>query len=235
VRLPGGRRFAPSAWATLAAAAGVALCAFLGTWQLGRADDKRAQLAAFAAATTPVPLPRAAQPPPRYAHVRVAGHFLPERQFLLDNMTHAAVAGFRVLTPFLTDDGDTLIVDRGWLPMGPSRDALPRIDVDAAPRMLQGRSDALPRPGIEPPAAPPAERWPRIVAFPKLADLERALGRPLYPAVLLLDPAEPDGYLRDWRPGGLPPERHVGYAVQWYALGATLVVAFVIASLKAPS
>ena len=70
-----------------------------------------------------------------------------------------------------------------------------------------------------------------MVGFPTLADLARASGLALYPQLVLLDPAERDGYLRDWRPGGLPPERHVGYALQWYALAATLLAGYVAVSL----
>jgi surfeit locus 1 family protein len=236
LRLSFGRRtFAPSLAATLAALAGLALLVWLGTWQLERAAHARAQLAAYAGGDAEaVALPPAANAAalPRYARVRLRGRYLAEQQFLLDNMTHAGVAGYRVLTPFATAGGDTVLVDRGWLPVGPSRAALPRIEVGGELRELTGRLDALPRPGIELAAAPAGGDWPRVVAFPKLAELGAALGRPLYPTLVLLDPAQPDGYLRDWRPGGLPPERHVGYAAQWFALALTLLAGYVMASLR---
>jgi cytochrome oxidase assembly protein ShyY1 len=53
----------------------------------------------------------------------------------------------------------------------------------------------------------------------------------LAPRVLKLDPALPLGYPRDLDilPNTLPPERHVGYAVQWFALAlAMLVMALVL-------
>jgi cytochrome oxidase assembly protein ShyY1 len=40
---------------------------------------------------------------------------------------------------------------------------------------------------------------------------------------VLLDPGEPDGYLRQWQPPGFPPVRHIAYAVQWFSLAAALV------------
>jgi surfeit locus 1 family protein len=229
-----GRTFAPSVAATLATLLGVALLAALGGWQLDRARQQRAQLESFARpAAQPQALPPAdaAGSLARYAHVRLAGHYLPERQFLLDNMIHAGVAGVRVLTPFVTDGGATVLVDRGWLPLGPSRARLPPVAVGGEARVLSGRLDALPRPGVEL-AGGDGGGWPRVVGFPTLAELARALGAPLYPRIVLLDPGERDGYLREWRPGGLPPERHVGYAVQWYALALTLLVAYLIVSLR---
>lgn len=234
LRLSVGRRtFAPSLWATLPMLLLLALLLWLGSWQLDRAGQRRAQLAAYAQNdAAPLPLPPAARAPSRYAHVRLAGRYLPERQFLLDNMTHAGVAGYRVLTPFVTDGGETVLVDRGWVPAGPSRAALPGVAVGDGTRAVTGRVDALPRPGIELGAAPSSGPWPRVVGFPRLPELGAALGRALYPQIVLLDAEAPDGYLRDWRPGGMPPERHVGYAVQWFALALTLVAGYVVASLR---
>jgi surfeit locus 1 family protein len=233
----GRRTFAPSLAATLAVLLGLALLLWLGAWQLQRAGQSRAQLAAYASdPAAPLALPPATDGAalPRYARVRLSGHYLPQRQFLLDNMTHAGSAGYRVLTPFLTDRGETVLVDRGWLAAGANRAELPPIGVGDDPRELTGRLDALPRPGIEPGAGAAAggEHWPRVVGFPTLAELSAALNRSLYPQIVLLDAAARDGYLRDWRPGGMPPERHVGYAVQWFALAATLLAGWVIASLR---
>src|SRR3546814_5053281 len=46
----------------------------------------------------------------------------------------------------------------------------------------------------------------------------------LAPRVLRLDPASPLGYARDLDvlPNTLPPERHRGYAAQWFALAVAL-------------
>ena len=47
-----------------------------------------------------------------------------------------------------------------------------------------------------------------------------SIGPSLAPRVLQLDPALPLGYARDldMLPNTLPPERHLGYAVQWFGL-----------------
>ena len=48
----------------------------------------------------------------------------------------------------------------------------------------------------------------------------------LAPRVLKLDPDQPLGYARDLDvlPNTLPPERHIGYAVQWFGLAAAVLV-----------
>ena len=71
----------------------------------------------------------------------------------------------------------------------------------------------------------------QFIDYERLSD---ALGYQLLPAVILLDPQQPHGYLRDWRPGfgGFGPERHLGYAVQWFALALTLIVIYVVMNTR---
>ena len=63
-----------------------------------------------------------------------------------------------------------------------------------------------------------------------------ALGLPaLAPRVLRLDPDLPMGYARDLEvlANTLPPERHLGYAVQWFALSAAVLVIALLLTLRA--
>ena len=72
-----------------------------------------------------------------------------------------------------------------------------------------------------------------MLFFPRVADLERALGVPVESRIVLLDSERPDGYERDWRPAlEFPPERHLGYAVQWFALAVVVFVIFVALSVQ---
>jgi surfeit locus 1 family protein len=208
-----------------------ALFVALGCWQLGRAAEKRALAVAFATAAAPERLPPGAVLLPRYRPVIARGHYDSTHQFLLDNMTHGGRAGVEVLTPFVLTDGRAVLINRGWLPLGATRDALPEVAVPAGEREISGRIDHLPRPGIELAALLPAG-WPKLVSFPHMEQLAAALGRELHPQLILLDPASPDGYLREWRPAGLGPERHLAYAVQWFALAATAVVIWIVLGLR---
>ena len=144
--------------------------------------------------------------------------------------------GYRVLTPFLRDDGRGLVlVDRGWVPLGDSRERLPDVTVDAEPRIVRGRLDTLPVPGVRiGDAAVAGDRsWPRVLLFPQIADVQHALGVHIAPRIVVLDAALPDGYERQWRPSiGFGPERHFGYALQWFALAVTAAVAFVAMNLR---
>jgi surfeit locus 1 family protein len=128
-----------------------------------------------------------------------------------------------------------LLVDRGWLPLGASRTELPDVSVSDAPRTITGTIDALPRAGLqlENTAADNNAPWPRVLNFPQQAALEQALGRKLLPGLLLLDASQPDGYERVWEAHlGFKPERHIGYAVQWFALAAAALIIFIIVGFR---
>lgn len=235
----GNRRFAAPWWAFALTMAGIALFLRLGIWQLDRAGQKRALEAQFRAGTqsTVALHADAIDALPRYQHVRATGRYDVEHQILLDNMPSAqGRPGYRVLTP-LDIDGAWLLVDRGWVPAGPTRADLPDVTtgLDAGPRTVKGRLDELPRPGLrlgENVDVPQGE-WPRVQNFPTMAEVERALGRPVLPRILLLDPTEPDGYERVWEARlRVGPERHIGYAVQWFAFAALAVIVFVVVNLR---
>jgi len=234
----GSRTFAPRAWAVALTAALVAGFVTLGGWQVGRAREKGAMIEAFerGSASIAVLSGPAADGLPRYQRVSAEGRYDAARQVLLDNMPSATgQPGYRVLTPLRrTDAGRLLLVDRGWVPLGESRARRPIVPVGEQMRTVTGRLDRPPVPGVRigPAQAPGEAGWPRVLNFPTQGDLETALGEPVEPRILLLDATEPDGYERVWKPSlGFPPERHLGYAVQWFALALALVVIFVALNL----
>lgn len=228
------RRFRPGVPATIFAGVFLPLLLALGTWQLERAGDKQALFDDFAAGGEAVALvagSRGLEELRRYAPVRAVGSYLPDRQFLLDNMVEGGQAGYRVLTPLLLAEGHAVLVDRGWVPRDFSAAGPPLIEVDGMVRTVAGLLDQLPRPGIalETRSQP---GWPKVVQFPDLDELSAALGLALVPGLLLLEPTAPDGYRRNWRPSDFGPERHIGYAFQWFALAATLVILYLAWSFR---
>jgi surfeit locus 1 family protein len=233
----GSRIFAPRVFTTLLTCVLIALLLSLGRWQLRRADEKRQLFDSFAAgtgATLPIDLetPRLR----RYQHVQASGHYDQARQILIDNMVNAERAGYFVITPFALSGGGWVLVNRGWVPLGASRAERPAVPVDAGNRLLRGRADNMPSPGIQmgtkAKLAPP---YPVVASFPSRAEIAQLLQESSWTSaadVVLLDPAEPDGYVRNWSAPGLPPMRHVAYAVQWFALALTLLVFYVVTSLR---
>lgn len=230
---PRRSRFAPRLVPTILAAVAVVLFSALGAWQLGRADEKHAMARSFTEGGPAIEWQQLPADAPRFQRVTLRGHYDPEHQFLLDNMSHQSVAGVQVLTPLVLDNGDAVLVNRGWLPFGATRQDLPPVEVSDEKRTVVGRIDNLPRPGIWL-EGPEATGWPRLVQYPGMAELSAALGRDLAPRQVLLDSGVPDGYVREWTVPGTTPDRHLGYAVQWFALAALAGAIWLVLSFRRP-
>lgn len=234
------RRFRPSLVPTLVTFAVLPLLIGLGVWQIDRAEEKRALLESFAAAAELPSLAAAlaADDDPdlaRFPRLSLRGHYEPQRQFLLDAMSHEGRPGFHVWTPLRSEAGDVLIVNRGWIPQSATRTAGVDIAVTDAELSVSGHLRRFPEPGVRLGSAsvPPAETpWPRIVLYPEPAEISAALGTPVAERVLMLDAAAEQGFLRDWAPSGIGPDRHIAYAAQWFGLAAALLIIFIVVNLR---
>lgn len=207
----------------------------LGRWQLDRAEVNRAIEASFVEARELPVLERAPDSADleayRYRRIRLDGRYLPETQILLDNMTHEGRAGYAVLTPFETGGGRLVLVNRGFVPAAADRSLVRDVTLTQAASSIRGRIDRLPRAALSLGTPEPVRNGQLVVlSFPDVADIEAVLGRELLPFVILLDPSEPDGYVRDWAPVANRDERNIAYAVQWFGL-ALLAIAIAIGSV----
>ncbi len=238
-----GRNFRPGFIPTLAMLPLLALLLWLGQWQWDRAAEKQTLLDRWAgqALLAPVALPTAPDgnttATAQFLRVFASGAYLPDSQVLLDNQTHGGKAGYRVLTPLLLADGSALMVDRGWVALpGNARDRLPNVAVSSANRRVQGRLDHFRQAALREATGPllaVRDNRPRVMNYPDSAAVSAAIGRPVYPLVLLLEGTEPDGFVREDAPTlSFGPERHVGYAIQWWALAVTLVLLWGWTALK---
>jgi len=196
--------------------AGLALFLGLGTWQLQRLEWKRGVIAEIEAMIggAPAALPEAPDPRTQgYLPVRVAGSFEPrELLVLVSSRDHGP--GFRVIAPFATDAGRLIMIDRGFI----------RTEARAAARgsgaaQIEGnlhwpdeRTGSTPEDDV-------AGNWWYARDVAKMA---AALGtEPL----LVIARSRTD-------PGILPMpvtteairNRHLEYALTWFALAATWVV-----------
>lgn len=224
-----GRR-RPAWLPLLAAALGILLFSTLGAWQLQRVEVRQEQLAAIErggrASAIELPYAVKALAGAEYRRVQARGRFLSDRQFLLDNRTLDGRIGYDVITPLALDDGRTVLVDRGWVPAGPRREPREPVALDApAPVTVVGRL-WRPEPGfaLGPAVTAPSSGFPQTVARIDYEALAGELGRPLVPAVIRIEGGYP--WALTPRPLEPPfgPERHYGYAFQWFALALTVLI-----------
>jgi cytochrome oxidase assembly protein ShyY1 len=166
--------------------------------------------------------------------VRLRGTFDTTRQLLLDGQVSRGQPGLHVWSMLRLENSKKLVlVDRGWIPLGRDRNRLAHIDTPEGALELVGTWQRLPRPGLRL-AANDCNRsqWPRVVQYPAIDELRCLLGPELADGVLWLDAAEAHGYRREWLHGGIPPERHYGYALQWFALAVAVAIVFLVLSFR---
>jgi surfeit locus 1 family protein len=228
-----GRVFAPHWAMTLATLVFLAVFVSLGRWQWQRGEAKQIAWQEFEhqASLPPVDAPADLDAAPRYQTIRMRGRYDGDHQFLLDNRSYQGKPGYEVLTPFELADGRLILVNRGWVPFLGYRDRLPDISIRGEDRVadihVTGRLDELPTSGLASGRAPPAAdaAWPKLTSFPTHEELEAALARKLQRRIVLMV-GRGDGYVREWSPPGLAPDRHFSYAIQWWGFALVLLVLY---------
>ncbi len=229
-------RYIRSAIATLVLICLLAVFIAAGIWQLGRAAEKHDLIAAFGAGsivdTVKNLVGDAETADYRFRRFELTGRFDPERHILLDNIVMEGRPGYQVLTPFYTG-GQTVLVNRGWIPANVDRNQLPTVDVDASERTITAILNTFPVPGMR--IEMPQEfstSWPRRMLYPTREELAKALGEDLPNYQLQLDANLPDGFARDWKPLVIGPEKNYGYAFQWFAFALLTLIFYVILNLR---
>lgn len=225
----------PAWWAVLLTLASVLVFTRLGVWQLHRAQYKDELLRRYAAsASAPVQAFEAvADRPPAdaYPRVRVQGHYLADRLYLLDNPKHDSFGGVEAYAPFQPLHQDKmLLVDLGFLPGNGTGKAPQLPPLSPSLQTLQGLYQPPPGNGLElgGNALVQQTQWPKTSIYLDLDQIAADLHATLYPRVLTLD-ADPSAiYVRvhTLDLSSMPPARHRAYAYQWFTFALAAVVIF---------
>lgn len=209
----------------------------LGFWQLDREAQKQALLQQQTRQQARPPAPVGdidwtAGAALAYQPVRLSGRYRDDRSFLLDNRLREGRVGYEVLTPLVTEDG-TVLVNRGWVPLGGSRQQLPELPAVSGTVTLTGRLHVPEgRPFLLSDRADPlGDRWPRRIQAIDPERMADALDRELRPYTVRIDPDQPGALVTDWTAAVIRPATHRGYALQWFTMAAVLLILFVHSSL----
>ena len=165
--------------------------------------------------------------------VIVSGAFDTEHHFYFDNRIVNGVAGYDIFTPFRTDDGHAILVNRGWLKQGRTRQDLPEFDTDASKVSFKALMDRPPSKDFL-----LAENvhgnvsWPMVLQYIDTQEISGMLGYEIMPMVLRLDKDADHGFYREIPVLRLDSAKNTGYAFQWYAMLAALLVIYVAVNTK---
>jgi len=231
------RRFRPRALPTLATIAAVAVFVAAGHWQQGRMQEKEALRAQQDAATNAAPialasLPAAADwPALRYRPVVATGEYDARRQVFVDNRVHDGRAGYHVVTPLIIAGGRAVLVNRGWMPQGASRAAVPEAAPPSGTVTVRGRI-AIPSAGFLELAKDTQSGavWQNVDP----ARFSAATGVAVLPLVIEATqaPTPDDGLVRAWPAPDFGIEKHRIYMVQWYAFAALSLLLWLVFNLR---
>lgn len=211
----------------------------LGLWQLERRAFKQDLLDAQSRALQAAPhtLSFALASGAAVARVADCGRWQGP-VLVLDNQQLDGRAGHRSLQPWRSEEGALVLVEQGWRAWSADRQ-LPVAEPGTGPQCLQGLLLPAPAAGLRAgPDAPqplPGRGW--LLTRLEGPGLRAALGQSGVPAAgRILRPQQPllPGYrLPDQLlPNTLPPDKHLGYAVQWFAMAATVLLLAVILSVR---
>jgi surfeit locus 1 family protein len=206
----------------------------LGFWQLERAEEKETILERDKEQQDQAPVPfndLTAESELSGLPVRAKGNYELEMHFLLDNRVLEGNVGFEVLVPFRTSDGQLVLINRGFVPMGRTRAELPEIPVlsdsgSAAGKLYIAQVNSMA------PEESTTVTWPMIVQSANPVVLQNMLGEDLYPHVLRLALQDDNALPRYWPSALILPAKHTGYALQWFSMAIAIALAFLFFSFR---
>jgi len=200
----------------------------LGLWQMSRGEEKQQseQVLLSRNSMEPVSLHTALEQYPitdmTGVRVRVAVSPNLNMTFLLDNQTYQGKVGYLAYQLVREQTGHWMLVERGFVPAPAERSQLPDVDWLAEPQQLVGR---MYQKSLNPLSSQLSieNTTPHRIQNLNIEQLSRWLGEPLLPVVLQPQMADWP-YPQPWVPFPLSAEKHFGYAVQWFAMAAVLLM-----------
>lgn len=227
-------KFSP--WTLLAALIAIALTLALGNWQLRRGDekvelaaraDKRAREPAIQVSTREL-----AASEVEWRRVEARGTFEPQHAVLLDNRVHHGTVGYQVVMPLRLGDGSRyVLVDRGWTAGSRDRTRMPEVKTPRETVTVRGRAIV--------PSVRFLELSKNVAEGPVWQNLtidryREAKGIPIQPFVIEQDPEDAlaDGLVRKWEAPDFGADKHYGYAFQWFALSALILVFYLVTHVR---
>ncbi len=217
--------------------AGIVLMVAAGFWQLDRLDQRkdfnrdvreRSQQAPFELTAVLDDLDAGTLDPStaEWLPVTASGSYLPD-QVVEFNNSQGGRAGDNVLTALALDDGTTVIVNRGFIPLGVDLPAPPAVEVEiigyVRPSEVRERGDLTDADDGEPLTEIRRIDIPRLaVQFP--GDVA--------PVFVQLIGSEPGLEAGDPSPVVLPEldsGPHLSYAIQWFIFAICVAVGWVLA------
>lgn len=212
----------------------VPLMLSLGFWQLQRADEKAALGAAFEERQRQRPVPIAdlwgeSAESLAYVPVDVSGNYLADQYFLLDNQIHSGNFGYQVLNVLqLSDRSGSVLVNRGWIAGDSGRRTLPEVPVIEGSVNVIGQVYVAPGEPYLLAEQQLDKSWPKVIQAVEMDKLEPAVSPQgadrVFPYPVRIAAGAQGALTVNWQVVNMSPQKHHGYAVQWFVMAGVLLV-----------
>lgn len=216
----------------LLAAIFAATCVGLGFWQLGRRTEVLTEIAKITNNYSAAPLSysqarplfQKLDPAKEWSQVSLTGTYDIAGQRVVRNRPLNGQPGYEVVVPLKLDNGEAVVIDRGWLPIGNKEGGRP----DSIPEPASGQVTVVARLR---PAEPQLQRGAPEgqLASIELDNYAKELGYPLmtgaYGQLAQESPAaavNPVGFAMP----SIDEGTHLSYAMQWFAFAVLFFVGY---------
>ena len=204
----------------------------LGLWQVERGHEKSNIIEQFNNNITKTPK-SFSEESSKWDRVIVKGIWDGSKQILVDNVINSGIAGYKVLTPLQINETEIFIlVDRGWISQGKSRDTLPRIDIKDEYVEVYGILED-PELGFVLSEDLVTDNWPKVSQTKNLDVLRKEFDEQLSSYILVADPTLKSSlaYMKIV-PSNMTAEKHFGYAIQWFTMFVALCLMYLWIGFK---
>lgn len=232
-----GFHFNPGIVSSIVTAALLYTMVSLGLWQAERADFKNTLQHNISERKNLSPAGLEELPPTndgrRFHPVKIFGEFDEQHSFLLDNITYNGKVGYHVYTPVKINNSRAVLVSRGFVIQGKTREHLPEVNAPIGEIEIEGLLDLPPsRTLLLAENVQEKSRWPVVLQYIDLAEISQILGYELYDMVLWLNPDEEGSFEYDLPVLNLNAAKNSGYAFQWFALSIALLIIYLVVNTK---
>ena len=211
----------------------------LGYWQISRAQEKQ-QIITKIEKDQNAPLYELSEVNQddisNFRRIEANTEVTEKVNILIENKIQNGNLGYHVLN--LVEDnlsGKVVLVNRGWISALSNRQNLPTVSLPRYNWSIKGRLYAI-NPQILSSDAE-LEDHGKIIRMPvldvhMLALLEKQLGKKIEPYLIRLDESTEDVLDVDWAWVSMSPDKHLGYAFQWFGLALAFLIVSLVVLIK---
>lgn len=219
---------------TIIATLCVLIMTALGIWQLDRKSQKEERLAQLEQRKDnhPFELDELLSKRPKIQDypVVLTGDLLSDKVFYIDNRINNGKVGFDIIVPLQTAQG-IILLNHGWVQSLGSREFLPTPELKNLLRytgsvVYPTNNRMVQETNLH------AGEFPVLLQQIDLDIMQDYLNMPVLDFIINLAPDTTSVFTRKWTPIVMSPEKHLGYAVQWFGLAIACLTIYLLSLIR---